>query len=117
MTCVFCHIAIPQKQLKLFLRLSPPLKDDAFPSCSTQAFAQAGLESATNPSISWLVHGHESLQLVWEHVEHATCPALVRDSPPLAQLYSTLPTMIRLIASLEFWASNRTGRYYAQSSK
>lgn len=117
MTCVFCHIAIPQKRLSLFLRLSPPLKGDAFPRAAHKHSPQAGLESATKPSISWLVHGHESLQLVWEHVEHATCPALVRDSPPLAQLYSTLPTMIRLIASLEFWASNRTGRYYAQSSK
>ena len=86
MTCVFYHIAIPKKRLSPFLQLSPPLKDDAFPSCSTQAFAQAGLESATKPSISRFVHEHESLQLVWERVEHATCPALVRDSPPLAEL-------------------------------
>ena len=39
MTCVFHYIALPQKRLSHFLRLSPPLKGDAFLSCSIQAFA------------------------------------------------------------------------------
>ena len=44
------------------------------------------LRALREPLSSWLVYGHDSLQLVWEHMEHATCPALVRDSPPLAEL-------------------------------
>ena len=83
--CLVPHCYTPETAVTIPATESSS-EGDAFPSCSTQAYALTGLESATKSSISWLVHGHESLQLVWEHAEHATCPALVRDSPLLAEL-------------------------------